>query len=76
MREDFLLVVLAVVLVFDWLLFSCALSHFFAGNAFGEAEACVALMPELSGVNEIDVNSNAQSEIAILFSRATEQSPD
>nr|VXZ84030.1 Uncharacterised protein [Klebsiella pneumoniae] len=25
-------------------------------------------------MNEIDVNSNAQSDIAILFSRATEQS--
>lgn len=48
----------------------------FAACAFGLAEVCVCPEACASGVNEIDVNSNAQSEIAILFSRATEQSPD
>jgi len=48
----------------------------FAGCAFGVAEACVCPEACANGVSEIDVNSNAQSDIAILLSRATEQSPD
>ena len=47
-----------------------------AGCAFGVAEACVCPEACASGVSEIDVKSNAQSEIAILLRRATEQSPD
>jgi hypothetical protein len=75
--DVFLLGVLAVVLLLE-------LAAFFlrsavvplAGCAFGVAEACVCPEACASGVSEIDVKSNAQSEIAILLRRATEQSPD
>ena len=75
--DVFLLGVLAVVLLLE-------LAAFFlrsavvplAGCAFGVAEACVCPEACASGVSEIDVKSNAQSEIAILLRRATEHSPD
>ena len=75
--DVFLLGVLAAVLLLE-------LTAFFlrsavvplAGCALGAAEACVCPEACASGVSEIDVKSNAQSEIAILLRRATEHSPD
>ncbi len=75
--DVFLLEVLAVVLLLE-------LTAFFfrsavvplAGCALGLDEACVCPVACANGGSEIVVKSNAQSEIAILLRRATEQSPD